>query len=100
MFHVVYVNIPEADWKARLVGYDCDGASVNTTCHGLKGYFQEAVPWIIMFWCLAHCLELAVKDALKSKLFDDVDNMLIHLQKVIQEMQRVGRNCYLSKAVS
>ena len=46
-------------------------------CHGLKGYFEEAVPWIIMFWCLAHRLELAVKDALKSTLFDDVDDILL-----------------------
>ena len=31
----------------------------------------------IMFCCLVHCIELAVKDALKSTLFDDVDNMLM-----------------------
>ena len=72
-----YVNISEADWKARLVGYGCDGASGNIASHGLKGHFEEAVPWIIMFWCLAHRLELAVKDALKSTLFDNVDNMLM-----------------------
>ena len=61
-----YVNISEADWKAKLVGYGCDGASVNIACNGLKRYFEEAVPWIIMFWCLAHRLELAVKDALSQ----------------------------------
>ena len=72
-----HMNIPEADWKAKLVGYGCDGASVNIVCNALKGYFEEAVPWIIIFWCLAHCLELAVKDALKSTLFDDVDDMLM-----------------------
>ena len=63
-----YVNIPEADWKAKLVGYGCDGTSVNIACNGLNRYFEKAVPWIIMFWCLAHHLELAVKDALKSTL--------------------------------
>ena len=72
-----YINIPEAEWRAKLVGYGCDGASVNVACNGLKGYFEEAVPWIIMFWCLAHRLELAVKDALKSTLFDNVDDMLM-----------------------
>ena len=43
-----YVNIPEADWKPNLVGYGCDGASVNIACNGLKGYFEEAVPWMII----------------------------------------------------
>ena len=86
-----YVNIPEADWKARLVGYGCDGASVNIACHGLKGYFEEAVPWIIMFWCLAHRLELAVKDALKSTLFNDVDNMLMRAYYIYKKSPKKCR---------
>jgi len=43
----------------------------------LKGYFEEAATWIIMFWCLVHHLELAVKDAFKSTLFDEIDDMLM-----------------------
>ena len=57
-----------------------------------------------MFWCLAHRLELAVKDALKSTLFDDVDNMLMRAyyiyKKVTQEVQGVGRDCYFFETVS
>ena len=83
-----HMNIPEADWKAKLVGYGCDGASVNIACNGLKGYFEEAVPWIIIFWCLAHCLELAVKDALKSTLFDDIDDMLMHAYYIYKRSPR------------
>ena len=30
-------------------------------------------------WCLAHRLELAVKDALKGTVFDAVDDMLLKL---------------------
>ena len=30
-------------------------------------------------WCLAHRLELAVKDALKGTAFDAVDDMLLKL---------------------
>jgi len=44
-----HINIPEADWKAKLAGYGRDGASVNIAYNGLKGYFEEVVPWIIMF---------------------------------------------------
>ena len=30
-------------------------------------------------WCLAHTLELAIKDALKTTYFDSVDGMLLNL---------------------
>jgi len=69
-----YVDIPEDVWKVKLVGYGSDGASGSIAYNGLKGYFEEAVPWIIIFWCLAHCLELAVKDA---TLFDEIDDMVM-----------------------
>ena len=36
-----YVKIPEADWKAKLVGYGCDRASVNIACNGLKGILKR-----------------------------------------------------------
>ena len=71
--------------ETKLFAYDCDGASVNIACNGLKGYFEEAIPWIIMFWCLAHHLELAVKDALKSTLFDDADNMLMRVYYIYKK---------------
>ena len=86
-----YVKIPEAYWKAKLVAYGCDGASVNIACSGLKSYFEEAVPWIIMFWCLAHRLELAVKDALKSILFDDVDNILMRAYYIYKKSPKKCR---------
>ena len=38
------------------------------------------VPWILMFWCLVHLLELALKDALKTNpTFLAVDEMLLRL---------------------
>ena len=55
-----------------------------------------------MFWCLAHRLELAVKDALKSTLFDDVDNILMHayhIYKVTKKVQGVGRDVTSLKSV-
>ena len=30
-------------------------------------------------WCLANCLELAIKDALKPTVFDLVDELLLRL---------------------
>ncbi|KAL5497336.1 hypothetical protein EMCRGX_G013797 [Ephydatia muelleri] len=36
-------------------------------------------------WCLAHRLELAIKDALKGSSFDDVDEMLLRLYYLYQK---------------
>ena len=33
------------------------------------------MPWIVVFWYLAHRLELALKDGLKNTLFVQVDEM-------------------------
>lgn len=49
------------------------------TTGGLKGLLTETMPWIVVFWCLAHRLELALKDALKSTLFVQVDELLLRL---------------------
>ena len=59
-----FVNV--ADWQNKLIEFGCDGASLNISARGLRGYLEESVPWIVVFWCLAHCLELALKDALKA----------------------------------
>ena len=29
-----YINIPEVDWKVKMVGYGSDEASVNIACNG------------------------------------------------------------------
>ena len=60
------------DWKAKTIGFGCDGASANIAEGGLKGILTKEVPWIYMFWCLAHRLELSVKDALKSTFFSTI----------------------------
>ena len=72
---LTYVGID--DWEHKLVGFGCDGANVNLGARGLKGYLEKSVPWVLVFWCLAHRLELALKDALKSTLFSSIDEMLL-----------------------
>lgn len=70
-----YMHI--SDWERKLVGFGCDGASVNIAPNGLRGCLEGAVLWIVSFWCMAHRLELAIKDALKGTYFDEVDEMLL-----------------------
>ena len=49
-----------AGWENKLIDFGCDGASVNLGGHGLRGNLEESVPWIVVFWCLAQRLELAL----------------------------------------
>ena len=60
----VRMDIADSDWKNRLVGLGCDGTNVNMGLHDLRGHIEESVPWVVTIWCLAHRLELALKDAL------------------------------------
>ena len=45
------------NWAQKLVGFGTEG--------GLKVQLKQVAPWMEMVWCLAHRLELALKDALK-----------------------------------
>jgi hypothetical protein len=65
------------NWKEKLMGLGCDGTNVNIAAGGLRGYLEEAVPWIVVFWCLAHRLELSLKDALARTFFSTTDDMLM-----------------------
>ena len=44
--------------------------------NGVKGLIQS---WVVTVWYFAHRLELAIKDALKSTYFSDVDDFLLRV---------------------
>ena len=75
----VHFNMGVDNWKNKLVGFGSDGASVNMAAGGLRGYLEADIPWVVVFWCLAHRLELSLKDALKHTLFSKVDEMLMRM---------------------
>ena len=62
-----------------MVGIGTDGAAVNVARAGLKALIEDKLPWVFWMWCLAHRLELAIKDALKGTFFDHIDEMLLSL---------------------
>ena len=68
-----------SDWEKKLIGFGCDGASVNMGARGLRGFLQASMPWIVVFWCFAHRLELALKDALSKTYFTTVDELLLRI---------------------
>ena len=63
----------------KMVGIGTDGAAANITGAGLKGLVEKEIPWVIWMWCMAHRLELAIKDALKHTHFKLVDDMPLRL---------------------
>ena len=85
------------NWESKLIGMGCDGASVNMGHRsGLKGLLTEAMPWITVFWCLAHRLELALADALKGTLFSQVDKMLL---RVYYLYEKAPKKCLELKVI-
>jgi len=79
---------------AKLVGISNDGASANA---GLKGLVEKELPWLVWMWCMAHRLELAVKDALTFYLIDDMLLRLYFLYasspKKCRELKEVVKEC-------
>jgi len=73
------VNITD-DLEKKLIGFAGDGATVNRgEREGVIALLKRDHPWIIYVWCVAHQLELALKDALKGTCFDSVDEVLLRL---------------------
>ena len=52
--------------KVNLVDFGSDGASVCMAAGGLQEYLEADITWV--FWCLAHRLELSLKDSLNPLL--------------------------------
>ena len=55
-----------------------DGCSTNRgEKGGVKGILKKEYPWFLFVWCIAHRLELALKDALSSTYFKEIDDCLL-----------------------
>ena len=74
-----------------LLGIGTDGASANIAAAGMKGLVEKELPWVFWMWCLAHRLELAVKDALKHTSFDLIEEMLLRLHYVYERSPKKCR---------
>ena len=75
----------------KLVGVGTDGAFANIAAKGLKGLVEQQVPWIFWMWCLAHRLELAVKNSLKGTTFDLIDEFLMRLYYLYEKSPKKCR---------
>ena len=75
----------------KMIGFGCDGASANMAEGGLNGLLKNEFPWIFVFWCLGHRLELSVKDALKSTFFSTIDDLLLRLHFIYEKSPKKCR---------
>ena len=54
------------------IGAGADGAAVNFGVNrGMMAQLRNEMPWLIAVHCVAHRLELAVKDAFKNSFFSN-----------------------------
>lgn len=74
------INVTEESFGKKLIGFAADGAAVNRgEKDGVIAILKRQLPWVIYVWCVAHRLELSLKDALQGTVFDDVDEVLLRL---------------------
>ena len=66
----------------KIVELELMGAAANIFSGGFKGLVERKLHWVFWTWCLAHRLELAVKDVLKGTAFNITDDMLLRLYHI------------------
>ena len=90
---LVSLGISEVSAEAckKLVGVGTDGAASNIAAAGLKGQVEGRLSWVFWMWCLAHRLELAVKDALNDTRFSLIDEMLLKLYYLYEKSPKKCR---------
>ena len=81
----------DVDHCKQLIGIGTDGTSANIANAGLKGIVESKLEWIVWMWCLAHRLELGIKDALKGTYFDEIDDMLLRLYYIYERSPKKCR---------
>ena len=82
---MAYMEVTPLEWKSKMIGLGCDGTNSNLgSGSGLKENIQKDVPWVIVSWCLAHRLELSIKDALNASFFKSIDEMLLQIYYVYE----------------
>ena len=87
------LGIPSVDEGAcaKLVGIGTDGAASNIANAGLKGIMENKINWLFWMWCLAHRLELAIKNALTGTSFDLIDELLLKIYYIYENSPKKCR---------
>ena len=75
---LAYMGMTPLEWQCKMIRLGYDGTNANTgSGSGLKSYLTKHNLWLIVSWCLAHRLELSVKDVLKDTFLKEIDELLL-----------------------
>ena len=98
-----YFGFSAREYKQKMIGFGSDGASVMMGAR--RGVIEllkveGQADWILSVWCLAHRLELAVKDwtmlLKRSLLFTTSTRVLQNATKKLQRLQRSWKSIFIS----
>ena len=77
-----------AEAYEKIVFFASDGSSVNCGIkNGLIMLIKEELPWVSFLWCVAHRLELALKDSLKTWM-EPINVCLMNLYYMYQKSSK------------
>ena len=76
---------------SKLVGMGTDGAAANVAAAGLMELFEKELNWMFWMRCLAHRLELEIKDVLVGTSFDSIDELLLRLYYIYENFPKKCR---------
>ena len=73
------------NWENKMIGFGCHGCSANMGGRGLRGLLTQSLPWVVVFWCVAHLLELALNDVLKATFFTTIAGLQINARPLARK---------------
>ena len=77
------------DFAKRLIGFCSDGANVNKgNKTGVMAEIKKEISWLVFIWCMAHRLELAIKESLGGTKFNDIDEMLLNIYLLYEKSSK------------
>ena len=77
------------DFTKKLIGFCSDGANVNKGDKtGVMAEMLKKSPWLVFIWCMAHRLELAIKEGLGGTKFDDINEMLLNIYLLYEKSSK------------
>ena len=84
-----FKNAGVTDYAKKLIGFCSDGANVNKGDKGgVMAEMKVESPWLVFVWCMAHRLELAVKECLGDTKFKDIDEMLLNIYLLYEKSSK------------
>lgn len=81
------------DWETKLIGFGCDGTKCqHWRAQWTEESFEGGCAMGVFFWCLAHCLELSLKDAIDELLqvyymYENSPKKCCELEVVVKELK-------------